>query len=366
MKIGLIVNPIAGMGGRVGLKGTDGEAYKIALKMGAKPVTPERTISFLKYLKSKDKIYIITAPKKMGEDYIKIFNIRYEVIGSIGERTTADDTRRIAKEMIKKGIDLLIFVGGDGTARDIFDSIDMKVPVLGIPSGVKMFSSVFAVSPKAAAEIIDELLNDNVTFVEREVLDIDEEAYRRDVLKIKLYGFLKIPVIADLVQAGKEPSRSDTDVEENKKAIAKYVIELMEPDTLYLIGPGTTTKAITDELGLEKTLLGVDALYNKTIIGKDLNEKAILDLLNKYPKAKAIISPIGGQGFIFGRGNQQFSPEVLKKLGKENIIVVSTRDKLRNIKSLRVDTGDEDVDKMLRGYIRVIVDYQEERVMKVK
>ena len=366
MKIGLIVNPIAGMGGRVGLKGTDGEAYKIALKMGAKPVTPERTVSFLKHLKSKDKIYIVTAPKKMGEDYVKTFNIQYEVVGSIREETTADDTKRIAKEIIEKGIDLLIFVGGDGTARDIFDSIDMKVPVLGIPSGVKMFSSVFAVSPKAAAEIVDGLLNDNVTFVEREVLDIDEEAYRRDILKIKLYGFLKIPVVADLVQVGKEPSRSDTDVEENKKAIAKYVIELMEPDTLYLIGPGTTTKAITDELGLEKTLLGVDALYNETIIKKDLNERAILDLLNKYPRVKAIISPIGGQGFIFGRGNQQFSPEVLKKLGKENIVVISTRDKLRNIRSLRVDTGDEDVDKMLRGYIRVIVDYQEEKVMKVK
>ncbi|MCD6366956.1 MAG: NAD(+)/NADH kinase, partial [Bacteroidales bacterium] len=185
-KTGLIVNPIAGMGGSVGLKGTDGKTYKKALELGAKPTTPQRIEDTLALIKKKD-LFFITAPGKMGEDYIKNFNFKYEVISKIGEETNADDTKRIVHEMVDKGIELLVFVGGDGTARDIYDVLELKIPVVGIPSGVKMFSPVFALSTTAAAEIIN---NETDQFIEKEVLDIDEEAFRAGKLGAKLYGYL--------------------------------------------------------------------------------------------------------------------------------------------------------------------------------
>lgn len=368
-RIGFIINPIAGMGGRVGLKGTDGEAYRIALEKGAKPVSPDRARVFLENL-NLDNIGFIVAPSIMGYDVVvKTKHSRniIEVVGRLESRvTTAEDTRRIAREMLSRNIDLLVFVGGDGTARDIMDAVDSKIPVLGVPSGVKVYSGVFAVNPVAAAKIVEAFVQGRASIVEEEVLDIDEEAFRRDELRIKLCGYMKTITAGDLLQPGKQPSISTCEEEDNKKAIARTVAEEMEPDTLYILGPGTTIKAIADELGVEKTVLGVDAVYNKRLVGKDLDEKTLLRLLERYPRAKIIVTPIGGQGFIFGRGNQQISPEVIKRAGgKENIIVVATRRKIQNLRVLRADTGDPEVDAMLKGYIRVVVDYNTTLVMKV-
>ena len=367
--IGFIINPIAGMGGRVGLKGTDGEAYLLALRKGAKPVAPKRAIEFLNAL-SPSNIELYIAPGPMGEKVLLESKCKgavyYKVIGELkSEKTTAEDTKRIAKEMVEEGVSLLVFVGGDGTARDILDAIDLKIPVLGVPSGVKMYSAVFAVNPKAAARIVEAYVRGYTREILAEVMDIDEEAYRRNELKIRLYGYMKVPVLSGLVQSSKEPSMDIADEEENKIAIARRIIEEMEPNTLYILGPGTTTKAIGDLLGIDKTLLGVDAVYNGRLVGKDLDEKGILELLKKYPKAKIIVSPIGGQGFIFGRGNQQISPKIIELVGKNNIIIVATHRKMSTLDVLRVDTGDEKVDKLLRGYVRVIVDYNEDLVVKV-
>lgn len=369
LRMGFIVNPIAGMGGRVGLKGTDGRAYLEALKKGAKPVSPQRAIHFLDSIKIDD-IEIISAPKTMGE--YEVLNSRHrdklvEVVDGVeSQHTTAEDTKRIAKKMLGKDIDILVFVGGDGTARDILDAVDMEIVVLGVPSGVKIYSAVFAVSPEAAAKVIEAMYRGNIVVVEREVLDIDEEAFRNNRLSIKLYGYMKTPLVEEYIQVSKEPSLYSIDEEENKKAIAKRIVEEMEKDTLYILGPGTTIKAIADELGVEKTLLGVDAVYNGRLVGKDLDEKSLLKLIDMYGKAKIVVTPIGGQGFIFGRGNQQISPEVIKKVGdKRNIIVVATWGKIRDLKVLRVDTGDPVVDSMLRNYIKVIVDYNESIVRKV-
>jgi len=365
VKVGLIINPVAGMGGSVGLKGTDGDAYKKAIEMGANPVTPGRTRELLSHLKNKGKIYFLVAPGKMGENVIKEFDLEFEVVGNIGEETTPEDTKKIARLMKEKGIDLLVFCGGDGTARDICDAIDLSIPVVALPSGVKMFSSVFAINPKAAAELIDKYINEHVDIQENEVLDINEDSFRKGRLDAKLHGYLKVPKIQSLVQAGKSGSKEGRSIAENKEEIAEYVIEKLEKDTLYLLGPGTTVKAITDHLKLEKTLLGIDALYNNQIIGTDLNEQGILDLLKQFNKAKIIITPIGGQGFIFGRGNKQLTPKILKMVGKENIIVISTEEKMRELDCLRVDTGDPEVDEMLKGYIRVIIGYKEELIASV-
>jgi predicted polyphosphate/ATP-dependent NAD kinase len=365
-RIGLIINPIAGMGGSVGLKGTDGDIYQKALEMGAKPVTPKRVSELLSHITNIEKIFMLVAPGKMGVDVIKSKGIKFEVIGEIGEITSAGDTKRIAKQMIKSGIDLLIFCGGDGTARDIYDAIGLEKPVVAIPGGVKMYSSVFSFNPRAAAQIIDGFLEDFIQTEDREILDIDENLVRKDMLKASLYGYLKVLKFRNLIQAGKIGSKLGRTIEENKQEIARFIVERMEDNTLYLLGPGTTVKAIADTLQLQKTLLGVDAVYNKKVIGTDLNEKGILSLLSKHPKTQIIISPIGGQGFIFGRGNKQFTPKILKQVGSKNIKIVATGEKVRELDCLRVDTGNIDVDNNLKGFAKVIIGYMEETVIPVE
>lgn len=365
-KIGFIVNPIAGMGGSVGLKGTDGDIYKQALKMGAKPVTPNRVNEMLSHIIHKKRISMLVAPGKMGGDIIKGKGIKYEVIGSIDEQTSAEDTKRIAKQMLKSGIELLIFCGGDGTARDIYDAVGLDIPVVAVPGGVKMYSSVFSFNPKAAAQIIDGFLEDFIETEDREILDIDETLFRKDMLKSTMYGYLKVLKFRNLIQAGKEGSKLGRTVEENKQEIAQNVIEDMNEDTLYLLGPGTTVKAITDNLSLKKTLLGIDAIINKKIKGRDLNEKSILELLGDFGDVKIIISPIGGQGFIFGRGNKQFTSEVIKKVGIKNIIIIATDSKIRDLRCLRVDTGDPDFDTLLKGLVKVMIGYKEQIVIPIE
>jgi len=364
-KIGLIANPIAGMGGTVGLKGTDGDILKKAIEMGATPITPKRIEDFLENIKTTKNILLIVAPGKMGENYIKNKGFKFEILGQIGENTTAEDTKRIASLMVKKAIDLLVFCGGDGTARDIFDAIELKVPVVAIPSGVKMFSSVFALHPKAAAKIVDKFVEGTTDTQEKEVLDIDEEAFRSNRLDSKLYGYLLVPKIQNLIQNAKDSSKLGRTIDENKYEIAQQVIENMDKETLYLLGPGTTVKSITDQLKLPKSLLGVDAIYNKTSVGEDLNESSIIKLLDKYKKGKIIVSPIGGQGFVFGRGNKQFTSKILKRLGKKNIIIISTEEKIKSLKCLRVDTGDNETDNLLKGLTRVIIGYKEELICKI-
>ncbi|MFX1417869.1 MAG: ATP-NAD kinase family protein [Promethearchaeota archaeon] len=365
-KIGLVVNPIAGMGGSVGLKGTDGDIYQEAIKRGATPVTPNRVREFLSQIKRKADIFFLVAPNIMGEDYIKDFGFQFEVIGEISESTTPEDTIRIVKKMVNNTIEILVFCGGDGTARDIYDAIGLDKPVVAIPAGVKMFSSVFSLNPRAAAQIIDKYIEGVIETQEQEVLDINEELVRDDILESRLYGYLKVPKILNLIQSSKIGSQFGRTIEENKQAIALFIIETMNSDTLYLLGPGTTIKTIMDNLKLPKTLLGIDAICDKEIVGKDINEKDILRLLNKYSNAQILISPIGGQGFVFGRGNKQFTPKILQKVGKDNIKIIATQQKMKALDCLRVDTGDIEIDNIFKGFTKVITGYREELIVKIE
>jgi len=362
--LGLIVNPVAGMGGSVGLKGTDGTMYRKALALGAEPVTPARTRDLLAHIQHKDDVSLLVAPGEMGEQHVEGF-VPFKVVGETGQETSAKDTERIAREMVDRGIELLIFVGGDGTARDICDAIDSRVPVVAVPAGVKVFSAAFAVSARAAAEMIDAFLEGS-TVTEEEVLDIDEEAFREDRLASRLYGYLLVPEVRQFLQPGKAASSVGKTAAQSKQEIATYVVEGMDPETLYLLGPGTTLKAIADELGVDKTLLGVDAVHARALVGKDVNEKGILDLLEGYGKSKIMVTPIGGNGFILGRGSKQFTPEVIRQVDASNIVVVGTRDKVSQLECLRVDTGDLELDERFRGYVRVTVGYGEAMLMEVR
>jgi predicted polyphosphate/ATP-dependent NAD kinase len=301
----------------------------------------------------------------MGEEAARMCGFEPVVIGSIKSRsTTAADTRRAAAEMRDMGIDLLLFAGGDGTARDIYDAVGTALPALGIPAGVKIHSAVFATNPASAGELAAACLRRAVTRLqEAEVLDLDEEALRRGTVAPRLYGYLKIPFERRLVQGLKVAST--TGEAGSLAGIAAAVVEQMDDDRLYIIGPGTTTRAITDSLGLRKTLIGVDVVRRTEMVAEDVNEAQILKLIEDR-RAKIIVTPIGGQGCIFGRGNQQISPRVIAKVGRNNIVVVGTPDKIQSLagQPLWVDTGDPDTDRILQGYVRVVTGYREEIVIR--
>ena len=362
--IGLIVNPVAGMGGSVGLKGTDGDMHARALELGAAPVSPARTQEFLEHLPDRDDIHLLVAPGAMGADHAKAAGLSYDIVGTLPEQTQPEDTKAIAREMIDAGVELIAFAGGDGTARDMADAVGERVPVVAIPSGVKIYSSVFAYSPRAAAELVGAFV-DGANVAEEDVLDIDEDAFREDRVDSRHYGFLLVPEVDQLLQGGKEASGGESS-EEVKQALAEAVIDMMEPGTLYLLGSGTTVKTVADELGIEKTLLGVDAVLDKKLVGSDLNEHAILELLAQHEEAVIVVTPLGGNGFIFGRGNKQFTPDVLRRVGTDNIIVMANREKLLTFSALHVDTGDVDLDEALSGYIEVLVGPGHRKVVAIR
>ena len=365
--IGLIVNPVAGMGGAVGLKGTDGKIIlNKALSLGAKPIAPARAESFLSELTSAQRgIRLVVGAGNMGEDGAKNHGLPVTILGERKRETRAEDTRELASEMSAAGVNLLVFCGGDGTARDILNAVGITVPVLGVPTGVKMHSAVFAVDPQAAARVALLFLTGELPLREAEVMDVDEEAFREGRLSAELYGYVLTPYEPHLIQANKLASPMTESELRNHVAIAIYIIENMKPDVIYIIGPGTTPRTIGDLLDSKKTLLGVDLFCNKKIVACDVNEQQIMEAI-RGRAAQIIVTPIGGQGFIFGRGNQQISAKVIRQVGLDNIVVVATASKLRSLKSLRVDTGDLDLDDVFRTTkIKVATDYKVEHEMQV-
>jgi len=366
--VGLIVNPIAGMGGAVGLKGTDGKVIlEKARILGAKSIAPARAQSFLSELRPIQKtIRLVVGAGRMGEDEALSRGFTYTVVGKRKRETTAEDTKETARRMMDADADLLVFCGGDGTARDILEVVNNDIPVLGVPTGVKMHSAVFAVEPKAAARIAMSFLWGQLPLKEAEVMDVDEEAFREGRVSAGLYGYLLVPYEPHLIQEAKMASPITESEMRNQAAIAIHVIESMMPDVIYIIGPGTTTRTIGDLLDAKKTLLGVDLFCDKKLIAKDVNERQILEGI-KGKTARIIITPIGGQGFIFGRGNQQISSEVIRRVGLDKIVVIATEGKLRSLRSLRVDTGDPSLDSTLRERLfKVITDYRIEHIMHVE
>jgi predicted polyphosphate/ATP-dependent NAD kinase len=372
LKMGFIVNPIAGMGGRVGLKGTNG-VLEEALARGAKPVAPIKAKEFLAKLKElqlEGSIEILTCPTPMGEEEVKAVELTAQILPmSLRTETTAQDTKQAVRLLVKSKVNLIVFVGGDGTARDILDAMREvnNVLVLGVPSGVKMYSGVFAASASDAAEVVQAFLEKAAQTMDFEIMDVDETAVRQDRLSVSLYGFLKGPFVPMRLIGSKQMSPETLDEHENQMATARFIVENMDPKATYILGPGTTIKCIAELLGVEKTLLGVDIYQNKTMM-KDVNEQKILQEIKDWQNVWIILSPIGRQGMLLGRGNQQISPEIVRRVGKEKIIVAATRSKIQGIEgnTLRVDTGDPEVDKMLRGYIRVVTDYREWRLMQVQ
>ncbi len=360
-KLGVIVNPVAGMGGRVGLKGSDGiEILRRARELGARSESPQRTVQALKLLlRIRDEIRILTYPGEMGEDACRQAGFSPTVIGSIeGGQTTPEDTVRAARDMKAQGVDLMLFAGGDGTARDIHRAVGEAVPALGIPAGVKIHSAVYAVTPRGAGEVALMFLEGRLMAIrEAEVMDIDEDAFRAGAVRAKLYGYLRVPEENRFVQSVK--AGGVLSEKEALQGIASDVVGLMtDSDRYFIIGPGTTTRSIMEALELRNTLLGVDVVHNGEVVASDASEGQLLELIQGN-KAKIVLTIIGGQGHLFGRGNQQLSPRIIREVGRENIVVIATKEKLTALtgKPLLVDTGDEALNEALSGYIRVTTGY---------
>jgi len=365
--LGLIVNPVAGIGGRVGLKGSDGlEIQRRAREMGAVPQVFSRSTEALKRLVPfKDELEIVTYPAEMGQDVVRACGFCPTVIGSIQPgATTPQDTQNAAREMRRIDVDLILFAGGDGTARDLYNAIGDSVSALGIPAGVKIHSAVYAINPTSAGDLAALYLQGNLsTLREAEVMDLDEEAYRQGVVSPRLCGYL-IPFHKERVQARKSPSPLGESAA--LESIALAIVEQMQDNRLYIVGPGTTTRPILTRLGLEKTLIGVDVLLGKRLVAADANEATLLGLVQRHP-ATLVVTPIGGQGYLFGRGNQQLSPAVIRAVGKDNIVVVSTLGKIQSLRGqpFLVDTGDLEVDQLLAGYVKVVTSCDECIVYRV-
>jgi predicted polyphosphate/ATP-dependent NAD kinase len=367
LKIGLVTNPLAGIGGPAALKGSDGaEIVRLAKQAGSQSKVVERTSLALQELgEVKDKIEIVAFTGPMGGDAALDASLLFTEAGVTSEMTSADDTRRAVEVFQAMGVDIVLFSGGDGTARDVCDVISPGQIVLGIPCGVKMHSGVFANTPKAAGAIIKDIIEGKLTTVtDAEVRDIDEGAFRNGIVKAAYYGEMTVPEELRYIQQTKS---GGVEVESLVlHEIAADVVEKMEPGTHYLIGSGTTAAAIMENLNLENTLLGVDVVFDEELLMADANESE-LSTLARSGSSEIIITVIGGQGHIFGRGNQQLSPRVIRAVGLNHINVIATKSKLEALegKPLLVDTGDPLLDEELSGLIRVTTGYDDSVLYQV-
>jgi predicted polyphosphate/ATP-dependent NAD kinase len=374
-RIGFLINPIAGMGGRVGLKGTDGVVAE-AIRRGATPVAERRALEALHEFKrlidhatQSPAIAWLTASDGMGDDALGAAGFAgIEVVYAVPNEPSARDTNAAVAKFVGAGVDLVWFCGGDGTARDICAVTGEATPVLGIPSGVKMYSGVFGVTPARSAEILMRYLVGEIGLAQVEIADLDEDRYRNDEWAVRLYMAARTPFEPTWLQTAKALI-SGADEDAIKDDIAKQLHEdiAAQPDTLFLLGPGSTVQAVGRALAIDKTLLGIDAVAGGEIVGKDLAERQILALLERYPACKLVLSPIGAQGFLLGRGNQPLSPAIIRRIGADNIIVLSTPAKLARTPLLRFDTGDAALDAAMisRNFFAVIIGYHRMRLVKV-
>jgi len=355
------------------MKGSDQpEAVFRARELGIDPPSPRRVIEvFSKVRRQYDgNAMFLAAPGDMGANELEAAGFSPHIVGSIGENTTAADTERIAGELVAACVDLLIFAGGDGTARDVLRAVGANVPAFGIPTGVKMHSSVFALHPTAAAQLIVRFLSDReMGYRQEEVVDLDEAAYVAGRVETTLFGTMCVPIAPQLLQ-GMKAGRGISETE-SLGAIGQQMADLIRGDGgfLYAVGAGTTTAVVKRMLEGDSapiTLLGVDVYQRDSCVLRDANAKDLESLARVSPM-KIVISPIGGQGYLFGRGNQQFSPEVLQLVGREHVTVICSPGKLTALrqKPFLVDTGDDALDNSLRGYIRVKTGFDQEVVYKV-
>ena len=362
-RLGVLVNPYAGIGGAVALKGSDGAAIREqALQQGAKRQAPEKMARALEELIDVADLRIFTAGGEMGEQSCQLAGLEASVVyHAQASQTEAEDTQAAARELCEQNIDLLLFAGGDGTARNLFDAIADRLVVLGVPAGVKIHSGVYAVTPSGAGRVARKMATGElVSEFDAEVRDIDEEAFRQGKVTAKYHGEMRVPRELEYIQAVKMGGKEHEELVLDD--IAAFTAEMIEQDdtSFYVMGSGSTVAAIMEELGLENTLLGVDVIHRGKLVGVDVTADELLRITDSQP-VKLVVTLIGGQGHILGRGNQQLSPAFIRRLGKQNMIIVATKAKIQALEGrpLRFDSGDSELDEQLRGSVQVITGYDD-------
>ncbi|MBO6655379.1 MAG: ATP-NAD kinase family protein [Pseudomonadales bacterium] len=364
-KIGLVVNPVAGVGGPVGLKGSDG-LLEEAIALGGESKVAGRVSVCLRGL-PMNRIEWYSVPGDMGAAHLRAQSVASHEMGEAPQSTTTpEDTKRVVDQLCQAGIDLLLFAGGDGTARDVADAWHTVPAVLGIPCGVKMHSGVFATSPSAAADLVHRLIDgEALSVMDAEVRDIDEASFREGIVKTRFYGELPVPDDLRYVQQTKIGGRESDELVVQE--IAADVIENMDDETLYIMGSGSTVATILETMGLTATLLGIDVVYQGKLIATDATEQQLLALLDDHPKSKILVTAISGQGHIFGRGNQQLSASVIRQAGPDNVLIAATKSKLAALEQrpLLVDTGDTELDSHLSGMKTVLTGYDDHVLYRV-
>ncbi|MBQ76580.1 MAG: ATP-NAD kinase [Gammaproteobacteria bacterium] len=368
LRVGLVMNPLAGIGGPAALKGSDDrDLVDQARLSGVESKVLARTCLSIEGLAGvADRVEFVTFAGEMGEAALKSSGHHYKVVGDPDRHpTSAEDTRRAIELLQAESVDIILFAGGDGTAGDVCDVVKPGQVVLGIPCGVKMHSGVFANSPVAAGKIVcDIALGKLTTVTDAEVRDIDEEAFRQGTVLAKYRGEMTVPEELRYIQQTKS---GGMEVEALVlQEIAADVIDNMKAGVQYLVGAGSTTAAVMESLSLENTLLGVDVVRDAELILADATENQLFSLVEAVP-SRIVITVIGGQGHIFGRGNQQLSSRVIRAVGLDNLHVIATKTKLEGLrgKPLLVDTGDPSLDKELSGLCRVTTGYEDSVLCRV-
>ena len=353
VRIGLVVNPVAGLGGATGLKGTDGPfAVAEALRLGAVPQAGPRAARAMAILARAHPLAgIVSGPGALGSDWAGGLTVAEVDIGPL--TGTARDTKAVLAAM--GPVDLLVFAGGDGTARDIAACLPASTGILGIPCGVKMHSGVFAVSPELAGHLLADLVGnpDRVRWTtDAEVMDIDEVALRAGYIAPRLYAYARVPVARGRMQAAKGGPRRDSAAA--LAAAADEVAAAMTDGVLHIIGPGTSAGAVSQALGFAPSLLGVDALLDGRQVAREATAAELTALAGDRP-VRLILGVTGRQGFLLGRGNQQIGPDLIRRAGRSGLTILATEDKLMALETARlwVDTGDPGLDAELAGFVRV-------------
>lgn len=359
--LGLIINPLAGLGGPAGLKGSDGVAEQ-ALALGSEPRAAQRTRTALECLRPvQERLEFLTFAGSMGADLLTEMGFSYRLLGELAAGpSSAADTRKAVELLQDAGVALILFAGGDGTARDICAVAREGQPVLGIPAGVKIHSGVYAISPRAAGELTRRLVEGGlVRLASGEVRDLDESALREGRVAARWYGELTVPEEGGYVQQVKQAGVESEELVLSD--LAAWLEDSWEADVRYIFGPGSTLQGLAQNLGLQTTLLGVDVIENGQVIALDVHEAQLYALVADHP-ARLLVTAIGGQGHIIGRGNQQISPRVLRAVGLHQLRVVATKRKLGTLhgRPLLVDSGDSQLDDAFPDVVRVWAGYKEE------
>lgn len=368
--IALVVNPYAGLGGAVALKGSDGPATRAeALARGAQPRANARTQIALRELQDyAGRIQWYTAAGDMGESALTALGYSPEVVyKAASAQTEAADTQAAIRAMLEFEPDLLVFAGGDGTARDVVTVLGAQpIPVIGIPAGVKIHSGVYGVTPAASGKVVRQLVAGELATVRAaDVMDIDEAAFRSGTVKARRYGELQVPGELEYIQAVKMGGREQDELV--LADIAADVVENMEDQALYIMGSGSTVGEVMRELQLPNTLLGVDVVQQERLLAQDVTARELEQLLEDTTDVYLVLTLIGGQGHLFGRGNQQLSPRVIRQVGKDRLIIVASKEKLQSLggRPLIADTGEPELDRELAGFVQVVTGYHDRTLVAV-